>query len=142
MISMNRKKLNLKIANRVAVVGTLLSIVASMDLTVMAQPAPEIIIDRIFRYNSAPPGSNIQDRNLVESLKKWLGAYQRVIEEGNNYVAIFDRASIPLKVKFKDSGEIESFGFGCPATKSISLNEAPLELQKLLSKCHGSKPDR
>jgi hypothetical protein len=139
--SINRKILNLQIANRlVLVLGTLLPI--SIELTALAQPSPEITIDRIFRYNSSPPGSNIQDRNLVESLKKWLGAYQRVLPEGSNYVAIFDRASIPLKVKFKDSGEIESFGFGCPASKSISLNEAPLELQKLLSQCNRSKPDR
>jgi hypothetical protein len=136
----NSKILNLKITNRVVVgLGTLLLLVPSMRLTALAQPSPSIIIDRMFRYDSSPAGSNNQDRYLVISLKKWLGTYQRVIEDDNNYVAVFDRASIPLKVKLKDSGDIESFNFGCPVSKSVSLNEAPLELKKLLSKCNGSR---
>ncbi len=141
MQSMNRKIFNLKMINRVVVVlGIVLLLAQQIRLTALAETSPEIIIDRMFRYDSSPAGNNNRDRAIVNSLKKWLGAYQRLLlGEDNNYVAIFDRASLPLKVKLTDSGEIESFAFGCPVTKSLSFHQAPIELRKLWLKCNGSK---
>jgi hypothetical protein len=136
-----KKILNLHIINRVvAVFGTLLLVIPPMGLTAVAQPSPLTTLDRIFRYNSSPPGNNIQDRNLLLSLKQWLGAYQRVLGEGNNYTAIFDRGSLPLAVEFKDTGDLKTLVVGCPITKALSVSEAPIEIQKLTSRCTRSKP--
>jgi hypothetical protein len=136
-----RKILNLHIINRVVVVfGTLLLVIPSMELPATAQPSPLITLDRIFRYNSSPPGSSTQERTLLVSLKQWLGAYQRVLGEGNNYTAIFDRGSLPLAVEFKDTGDLKNLVVGCPITKALSVSEAPIEIQKLMSKCTRLKP--
>jgi hypothetical protein len=119
-------------------VGMVPSIVILLAMTVQAQPAPEISIDRIFRYESSSVGGKSQGQ-LVGSFKKWMGAYQRIRKDGDNYVAVFDSGSLPIDVKFKANGSIESIIFGCPISKSLSLINAPENLQKALSKCGGFK---
>jgi hypothetical protein len=130
------KRSNPNITDRVVLIlGTLLMLGCQNNLTVLAQPAPALVIDRIFRYNSTPPGSDNQTTSSLVSLKKWMGSYQRTLGEGTNYVAIFDRGSVPLTIELKDSGDIKSVVFGCPVAKSLSLSDAPADLQKLWIKC-------
>jgi hypothetical protein len=103
-----------------------------------AQPAPEVVIDRIFRYESSY-SSNANQGSSIAALKKWLGAYQRIIRDDNNYVVVFDRASLQLIVELKDSGELKGFSVGCPISRSIFTSETPEEFQKLIAKCNAFK---
>jgi hypothetical protein len=138
MPSMKKKISNLQLTNRVAmVVSTCWLLVQPLALTAQAQPAPEVAIDRMFRYDSSAPSE--QGRQSLGSFKKWMGAYQRIRKDGNGYVAIFDSGSLPVDAKFKANGSIESMTFGCPISKSLSINDAPEDLRKTLSKCAGFK---
>ena len=113
-----------------------LLLVLSIELAVQAQPDPEIVLDRAFRYESS--SSNSQ-RQLIGSFKNWMGTYQRIRMDGNNYIAVFDRGSLPIDAKFKANGSVESLNFGCPISKSLSLSDAPSNLRQALSKCAGFK---
>ena len=94
-------------------------------------------LDRSMRSNL---GSNGKYQPLLASLKQWMGKYQKIQPEGSNYSAIFDRGSVPVTVRFKENGSIKNYGMGCPiVNKSLSLSQAPSELQKLLSKCPNLK---
>jgi hypothetical protein len=125
--------------NRIAIVSaTVLLSLSSLQMAVTAQPAPEVAIDRMFRYDSAP-GSTSQGRELLGSVKKWMGSYQRTLKDGNGYVAVFDGGSLPIDAKFKANGTVESMTFGCPKSRSLSVSNAPPELRKALSKCAGFK---
>jgi hypothetical protein len=138
MSSMKKKISNLQIISRVAMVlSTVLLLVQPLAITAQAQPAPEVTIDRMFRYDSSAPSN--QGRQLLGSFKKWMGAYQRIRKDGNSYVAIFDSGSLPIDAKFKANGSIESMSFGCPISRSLSINDAPEDLRKTLSKCAGFK---
>jgi|GEM_PF-4276788 len=68
-----------------------------------------------------------------------MGNYQKIQPKGSNYLAIFDRGSVLVTVKFKDNGSIESLIFGCPISKSLSINDAPEDLRKALLKRAGFK---
>ena len=128
----------MQITNRIATISALVLLsISSIPIAVNAQPAPEVAIDRVFRYESSAPSS--QGRELLISFKKWMGAYQRVRKEGNGYVAVFDSGSLPLDAKFKSNGSIESMSFGCPISRSLSINDAPTDVRKALSKCAGFK---
>jgi hypothetical protein len=114
-------------------------LVPTLGLTALAQPAPELSIDRIFRYQSSSSGNAAQGGSIA-SLKKWLGAYQRIIrDDNNNYVVVFDRASLQLAVELKDSGELKGFSVGCPISRSMFTSETPEEFQKLMTKCNAFK---
>lgn len=121
--------------------GTLLSgallLVLAIELVAQAQPAPEVTLDRLFRYESSAPSG--QGRELLASFKQWMGSYQRIRKEGSGYVAVFDSGSLPLDAKFKANGSIEAMNFGCPTSKSLSINSAPTDVRKALAKCAGFK---
>ena len=135
---MKKKISNLQIISRVAMVlSTVSLLVQPLAITAQAQPDPEVTIDRMFRYDSSAPSN--QGRQLLGSFKKWMGAYQRIRKDGNSYVAIFDSGSLPIDAKFKANGSIESMNFGCPISRSLSINDAPEDLRKTLSKCAGFK---
>jgi hypothetical protein len=126
----------MQITDRVAMVSsTALLLVQTLAITAQAQPAPEVAIDRMFRYESSSTSG--QGRDFLISFKKWMGTYQRIRPDGNNYEAIFDRGSLPSEAKFKANGSVESLSYGCPISKSLSLNDAPDDLKKALSKCAG-----
>ncbi len=91
----------------------------------------------MFRYESS--STSRQGRDLLISFKKWMGTSTRIRTDGNNYEAIFDGGSLPIEAKFKANGSIESLNFGCPISKSLSINDAPEDLRKALSKCAGFK---
>ena len=117
--------------------STALLLVQALAITAQSQPAPEVAIDRMFRYESSSTSS--QGRDLLISFKKWMGTPTRIRTDGNNYEAIFDGGSLPIEAKFKANGSIESLIFGCPISKSLSINDAPEDLRKALSKCAGFK---
>ncbi|WP_310487665.1 hypothetical protein [Chamaesiphon sp. VAR_69_metabat_338] len=121
----------------VTVFSTALLFVLSIELVANAQPAPEVVLDRLFRNESSAP--NTQSREMLASFKKWMGSFQRIRKEGSGFVAIFDSGSLPLDAKFKANGSIETMNFGCPASKSLSISTAPTEIRQSLSKCAGFK---
>jgi hypothetical protein len=129
----------MKITHRITPVWAISVLIAisSLGTAVNAQPAPELVLDRAFRYESSAPTS--QGRGLLTSLEGWIGNYQRIRKEGSGYVAVFDRGSLPLDAKFKSNGSIESMTFGCPMSRSVSINDAPTDIRKALSKCGGFK---
>jgi hypothetical protein len=106
-----------------------------------AQPAPEIIIDRMLRSDSQSTSSGDRNQALLASFKTWMGAYQRLIsKDDNKFIAVFDRGSLPIEIRPKSSGSsIDNLSFGCPITKSLSMSSAPSNLQQALSKCAGFK---
>ncbi len=141
MRSTQRKSVNRQIIDRLSTICcTCLVMMPAMVLKVSAQMAPEVSIDRIFRYESSSSGAAGQGE-FAMSLKKWLGAYQRLLKDGDNYTAVFDRASLPLTVELKDNGDFKGFGIGCGATSSLPMSEAPEEFRKLLLKCRTNRPN-
>ena len=118
-----------------------LLLVLPLSLNAQAQPAPEIIIDRMLRSDSQSASSSDRNGALLASFKTWMGAYQRLIsKDDNKFMAIFDRGSLPIEIRPKSNGSsIDSLSFGCPITKSLSMSSAPSNLQQALSKCAGFK---
>jgi hypothetical protein len=106
--------------------------------TAQAQSSAEAAIDRSFKTNT---GSDGKPSQIVVNLKQWLGNYQKIQKkDGTSYLGIFDRGSVPINVQFNDNGSVKSYGMNCPTVnKSVSLTQAPPELQKLLSKCPNLK---
>jgi hypothetical protein len=129
--------INSKIDRLATIFCTCLVLIPTMGLTAFAQPSPEVEIDKIFRYDSLPSGSYGQIG--TNSLKAWLGSYQRTIRDGDNYVVVFDRGSLSLNVELKDTGGFKSFTVGCPVTRSLPVSDAPEGYQKILSQCNKSK---
>ncbi|WP_309739071.1 hypothetical protein [Chamaesiphon sp. OTE_20_metabat_361] len=127
----------MKITHRIATLSTttILLSISSLGMVANAQPAPEVVLDRAFRYESSAPTS--QGRGLLTSFQGWLGTYQRIRKDGSGYVVVFDRGSLPLDAKFKSNGSIESMTFGCPISRSVSINDAPTDIRQALSKCGG-----
>jgi hypothetical protein len=126
-----------QINRAVTVLSQALLIVLSIELVAQSQPAPEVVLDRLFRNESSAPNS--QSRQMLVSFKEWMGSYQRIRKEGSGYVAVFDSGSLPLDAKFKANGSIETMTFGCPTSKSLSLSDAPTGIRQALSKCAGFK---
>ena len=132
------KVINMQTIHRIATLCALVLLsISSIEMAANAQPAPEVAIDRAFRYESSAP--NLQSQKMLGSLKDLMGAYQRVRKDGNGYVVVFDRGSLPVDAKFKANGSIESMSFGCPISRSVSLNDASEDLRRALSKCAGFK---
>ncbi|WP_310411613.1 hypothetical protein [Chamaesiphon sp. OTE_8_metabat_110] len=127
----------MKITHRIATLSTttILLSISSLGMVANAQPAPEVVLDRAFRYESSAPTS--QGRGLLTSFQGWLGTYQRIRKDVSGYVVVFDRGSLPLDAKFKSNGSIESMTFGCPISRSVSINDAPTDIRQALSKCGG-----
>jgi hypothetical protein len=122
----------------ILIVCPTLLLVILLALVVQAQPAPEVAIDRAFRYESSFSSSNSQGQS-IGGFKKWMGTFQRIRIDGNTYIAVFDRGSVPIDAKFKANGSVESLSFGCPISKSLSLSDAPSNIRQTLSKCAGFK---
>jgi hypothetical protein len=132
---MESKKLKLQLTHRIGLLlSTAVLLVQPLALNVQAQPDPAVAIDRAFRYESS---SN--QGLLIGTLIKWMGAYQRIVQDGENYLVIFDSGSIPVSPRFTTSGALETLTFGCPRSKSLSINDAPEAIRQELSKCAGFK---
>jgi hypothetical protein len=138
MLSTNQKVQNRGTIDRaMKVLSIALLLALSIELVAQAQPAPEVVLDRLFRNESSAPNS--QSREQLVSFKQWMGSYQRISKQGGGYVAVFDSGSLPLDAKFKANGAVETMNFGCPISKSLSISTAPMDLRQALSKCAGFK---
>jgi hypothetical protein len=123
------------ITSRIAVGSAVFLLLgSSMQLTTQAQPSFEGTIDQAFKNNSFP-GAGEQGRELIVGIKQWIGPYKKAQKnkKDDNYLAIFDRGSLPIKV----SG-LASVGVGCPVTK-LPLSKAPSNIQKAFAKCPNLK---
>lgn len=99
---------------------------------------PEALaIDKLFSADAAPPGSSSQNQRLFISVKNWMGAYQGVQPEGNNYLIKFERGLLPVSVRVDGKGEIKSLSVGCPRSTSLNLNQASTQIREMLSRCPG-----
>ncbi|MEW6493503.1 MAG: hypothetical protein AB1589_13505 [Cyanobacteriota bacterium] len=108
-----------------------------------AQPTPGstspegAAIDRLFKSDSPPPDADSQGQRLFYDIKSFMGSYQAVQQEGNDYLATFDRGSLPVSVRLDSKGQIESISFGCPRSTSLDLSQASREIREMLSGCPG-----
>jgi hypothetical protein len=104
--------------------------------TAQAQASAQAALDKSFKTNTRANG---EKSPILTSLKQWLGNYQKVQKvDATTYVGIFDRGSAPVTINFKPDGSIENYGMGCPTTK-LSRQQAPAELQKILTNCPNLK---
>jgi hypothetical protein len=124
--------MNLQIKNRAAMVlGTVFLLAQPMQMTVQAQSSLEAtVIDNAIR-NDALPGKG---KEVLVSLKKWMGPYQSVRKESKGYSAIFQDGTLPIQMV-----EVGKVGVGCPVTK-LSLSKAPNNVREVFSKCPNLKP--
>jgi hypothetical protein len=137
MSSIERKISKRQITNRLALIlATTLLLIKPLELTVQAQPAPEVMVDRMFVYESS--GGRYQ--GLISSLKKWMGSYQRIRKDDDNYLLIFDGGSLPIDIQISETGSVAGLNFGCPISKTLSISDAPGELRQALSQCSKFKP--
>jgi hypothetical protein len=105
--------------------------------TAKAQASAAIALDKSFKTNTRANG---ETSPILTSLKQWLGNYQKVQKiDATNYLGIFDRGSAPVTINFKPDGSIENYNMGCPITKSVSLKQAPADLQQVLTTCPNLK---
>ena len=137
MSSIQQKISKLKISSRLALIlTTALLLVKSLELTAQAQPAPEVMVDRMFVYESS--GGRFQ--TVISSLKKYMGSYQRIRKDDDNYLLVFDGGSLPIDIQVSETGSISGLDFGCPISRTLSISDAPGELRQVLSQCSRFKP--
>jgi hypothetical protein len=118
-----------KVYQPALVVGAAILVTTSVA---SAQTAMEKSIDSALRSSSIPGASSETNATLV-SLKEWIGPYKKLRKNGKDYVAVFDRGTLPIKV----SGNAVSAG--CPNTKE-PLSKAPTNIRPLFAKCSNLKP--
>ena len=137
MSSIQTKISQLQITSRLALIlTTALLLIKPLELTAQAQPAPEVMVDRMFVYESS--GGRFQ--TVISSLKKYMGSYQRIRKDDDNYLLVFDGGSLPIDIQVSDSGSVSGLEFGCPISKTLSISDAPSELRQVLSQCSRFKP--
>jgi hypothetical protein len=137
MLSSQKKISQLQITSRLALIlTTTFLLIKPLELTAQAQPAPEVMIDRMFVYES----SGGQYQGLITNLKKFMGSYQRIRKDDDNYILVFDGGSLPIDIQTSASGSIVGMNFGCPISRTLSLSDAPSELRQVLSQCSRFKP--
>jgi len=119
-------------------IGTLflgLLLTQAQLVAAQAQPTPEMAIDQFLRSDAPLPGADAKAQQQYLSLRNWLGAYQETRKEGNNYLATFENGSLPVFVDLDASGQIKSYGVGCPRSQSLSLSQLPADLRQAWSTC-------
>jgi hypothetical protein len=137
MRSSQQKISQLQITSRLALLlTTTFLLIKPLELTAQAQPAPEVMVDRMFVYES----SGGQYQAVISNLKKWMGSYQRIRKDDDNYLLVFDGGSLPIDIQTSASGSVTGLNFGCPISKTLSISDAPSELRQVLSQCSKFKP--
>lgn len=137
MSSVQSKISRPQITNRIALIlVTTLLLIKPLELTVQAQPAPEVMVDRMFVYESS--GGRFQA--VIGELKKFMGSYQRIRKDDDNYLLVFDGGSLPVDIQVSESGFVSGLDFGCPISRTLSLSDAPSQLRQVLSQCSRFKP--
>ncbi len=137
MSSIQSKISKLQITNRIALIlATMFVVIKTSELAAQAQPAPEVMVDRMFVYESS--GGRFQA--TIGNLKRFMGSYQRIRKDDDNYILVFDGGSLPVDIQVSESGSIVGLDFGCPISRTLSLSDAPSELRQVLSQCSRFKP--
>jgi hypothetical protein len=137
MRSSQQKISQLQITSRLALLlTTTFLLIKPLELTAQAQPAPEVMVDRMFVYES----SGGQYQAVISNLKRWMGSYQRIRKDDDNYLLVFDGGSLPIDIQTSSSGSVTGLNFGCPISKTLSISDAPGELRQVLSQCSRFKP--
>jgi hypothetical protein len=137
MRSSHNKVSQLQIKSRLALLLAItLLLIKPLELTAQAQADPEVMVDRMFIYESS--GGLYQ--GVISGLKKWMGAYQRIRKDDDNYLLVFDGGSLPIDIQVSASGSISGLNFGCPISRTLSISDAPSELRQVLSQCSKFKP--
>lgn len=137
MPSIQPKIANLPITSRLTLMlATMVLLIKPLELTAQAQPAPEVMLDRMFVYES----SGGQYQGTISALKKWMGTYQRIHKDDDNYMLVFDSGSLPIDIQTSVSGSVSGLSFGCPISRTLSISDAPTELRQMLSQCSKFKP--
>ena len=137
MPSIQAKISSLQITSRLTLLlATTLLLIKPLELTAQAQPAPAVMVDRMFVYESS--GGRFQ--GVISGLKKWMGAYQRFRKDDDNYLLVFDGGSLPIDIQVSETGSISGLDFGCPISRTLSISDAPGELRQVLSQCSRFKP--
>lgn len=114
----------------------------SAQVQTMPQPiTPEAAIARLFLSPQvesewfAPPFLQAvpvtQIEKIVEEIQSALGSYQEVRSEGNNYLTIFERGTVPTRIRLDRQGRIIGLLFEPPRTEAIRLEDAIAQLQDL-----------
>ncbi|OUL33590.1 serine hydrolase [Nostoc sp. T09] len=78
------------------------------------------------------PISQIQQ--IISSLKQGLGDYQKVQEQGKNYIVVFARGYVPTQIALDANGKIAMLFFRPPVAQGKSLEEAIAEFKTLPGK--------
>ncbi len=132
MPSIQLKISKLQVTSRLALMlTTALLLIKPLELVAQAQPAPEMMVDRMFVYES----SSGQFQGVIGNLKKWMGRYQHIRKNDDNYILVFDSGSLPIDIQVSESGSIAGLNFGCPISRTLSISDAPRELRQILSQC-------
>ncbi len=137
MSSIPSKISQLPVTSRLALIlTTTLLLIKPLELAAQAQPAPEVMVDRMFVYESS--GGRFQ--GVIGNLKKFMGPYQRIRKDDDNYILVFDGGSLPVDIQVSESGSVSGLDFGCPISRTLSISDAPSELRQVLSQCSRFKP--
>ncbi|OUL32605.1 serine hydrolase [Nostoc sp. 106C] len=78
------------------------------------------------------PISQIQQ--IISSLKQGLGDYQKVQEQGKNYIVVFSRGYVPAQIALDANGKIAMLFFRPPIAQGKTLEEAIAEFKTLPGK--------
>jgi beta-lactamase class A len=65
-----------------------------------------------------------QIRQVIAELKKQMGTYQGIQNNGRDYLVLFSQASVPTKIVLNAKGQISGLLFQPPQAKVVSLEEA------------------
>ncbi len=72
-----------------------------------------------------------QVQAILDDIRRQLGQYQSVVEDGDNYFSNFEKGTVPTQIGLNDKGQITRLFFQPPRLNAISIDEAILKLKKL-----------
>jgi hypothetical protein len=125
--------------------GATVLLLQALALTASAEPSAEATLNQIFGSDVPLPGANSQERQnriaVKTVLTQWMGGFQGVRKENDNYRVLFEQGSALMNVQFRKNGDPDTLGIvGCPVT-SVPVSQAPRPFQKrLLDSCPDLKP--
>ncbi|MDZ8054715.1 MAG: serine hydrolase [Aulosira sp. ZfuVER01] len=75
-----------------------------------------------------------QVQQIISSMKQGLGDYQKVQEQGKNYIVVFARGYVPTQIAVDANGKITMLLFRPPVAQGKTLEEAIAEFKTLPGK--------
>jgi hypothetical protein len=97
----------------------------------------ESTIEQIFLSDNPLPGASAEgQQNRIQFktvLTQWMGSYQSVQSDGDQYWVLFDQGSLPITMAFRENGDPDAITVvGCPVT-AVPISQAPSDYRELLS---------